>query len=116
MRVVLLIVAGLLLAHSAYPRDAARDLRKLIGFTIIAADSVDEVSETDGDKRVKLSNGMVFKVDSLFLDPLSLTDVIIFAKPLPPTLVNQYKGRLADRFLYTYKLLIDNEVFDATPQ
>ena len=61
-------------------------------------------------------NGQVFKVDFLLLDPLALTDVIVFAKPLPKELAAQYRGKLPDRLLYSYKLLIDNEAYDATPQ
>jgi alkanesulfonate monooxygenase SsuD/methylene tetrahydromethanopterin reductase-like flavin-dependent oxidoreductase (luciferase family) len=101
---------------TAYARDAARDLRRMVGFTIVVADTVDEVSEKSGEKRIKLSNGLVFKVEFLLLDPLTLTDVIVFAKPLPKELVTRYQGKLPDRLLYSYKLLIDNEIFDATPQ
>jgi hypothetical protein len=114
------IAALLLFAYwlpfTVHARDAARDLRKMVGFTIVAADTVDEVFEKGDEKRIKLSSGLVFKVDFLLLDPLSLTDVIVFAKPVAKELIAQYKGKLPDRFLYSYKLLIDNEVFDATPQ
>lgn len=101
---------------SAYARDAARDLRKMVGFTIVAAETVDEVLEKDGDKRIKLSSGFVFKVEFLLLDPLPLTDVIVFAKPLPKELIARYQGKVPERLLYSYKLLVDNEIFDATPQ
>ena len=95
-------------------RDAARDLRKLVGYTIIMADAVNKVFEgKDGDKFIKLSNGWIFKVEFLLLDPLPITDVIVFAKPFPKDLIESYKGKLPERMLYSCKLLIDNEVHDA---
>lgn len=113
---ILVVIAGVV-APLAYARDAARDLRKMVGYTIVMAETVDEVLENrSGDKRIRLSNGQVFKVDFLLLDPLPLTDVIVFAKPLPKELAVPYRGKLPDRLLYSYKLLIDNEAYDATPQ
>jgi hypothetical protein len=89
----------------------------MIGYTIVMADTVDKVYESrDGDKLIKLSNGQSFKVDSLLLDPLPLTDVIVFAKPPPKEIVEKFKGKVPERMLYSYKLLIDNEVYDATPE
>lgn len=104
-------------ASTAFARDAARDLRRMVGYTIIMADTVDKVFENDdGEKFIKLSGGQVFKVDFLLLDPLVLTDVIVFAKAPPKELVKKYAGKLPERLLYSYKLLIDNEAYDATPQ
>ena len=108
---------GLAVQPVALGRDAARALRKMVGYTIVMADTVDKVFEgRDGGKLVKLSNAQVFKVDFLLLDPLPLTDVIVFAKPLPKEMVEKFKGKLPERMLYSYKLLIDNEAYDATPQ
>ncbi|WP_096876873.1 hypothetical protein [Methylomonas koyamae] len=67
-------------------------------------------------KYIKLHGGLTFKVDFLLLDPLEMTDVIIFAKSLPSELTEKYKGKLPDHMLYSYKLLFDNEIFDATHQ
>jgi len=116
--VSLCVSLGLTLTSSStFARDAARDLRKMVGYTIILADTVDEVIENrQGDKLIKLSGGTVFKVEFLLLDPLPLTDVIVFAKPYPKIFAEKYKGKLPERFLYSYKLLIDNEVYDATSQ
>ena len=103
------------MSFTAYSRDAARDLRGLVGYTIIAADTVDGVFEKGREKRIKLSSGLVFTMDFLLLDPLSLTDVIVFAKPFTKDVAAQYRGKLPDHFLYSYKLLIDNEVYDVSP-
>jgi hypothetical protein len=114
----LVITVGffLAIAPTALARDAARDLRKMVGYTIIMADTIDKVFENDGNKFIKLSGGQVFKVDFLLLDPLVLTDVIVFAKAPPKELVQKYAGKLPEQLLYSYKLLIDNEAYDATPQ
>lgn len=101
----------------AFGRDAARDLKRMIGYTIVMADTVDKALESrDGSKFIKLSNGQTFKVDMLLLDPLPLTDVIIFAKPPTKEILEKFKDKLPERMLYSYKLLIDNEIYDATPQ
>ena len=89
----------------------------MVGYTIVQASTVDDVLDSRSlGKLVKLSSGQTFKVDFLLLDPLPLTDVIVFSKPLPKDLVDKYKGKLPERMLYSYKLLIDNEAYDATPQ
>jgi hypothetical protein len=83
----------------SFARDAARDLRRLIGYTIIKADTIDRIVENEyGTKTIILSDETAFAVDFLILDPLPLTDVIIFAKP--PN---------------SYKALIDNEIYDIMP-
>ncbi|MDB4809371.1 hypothetical protein OAH21_01545 [bacterium] len=117
-RLIPLIAVFLLVisAPSGFARDAARDLRKMVGYTILLADTVDKVAEKDGNKYIKLTGGRIFKVDFLLLDPLAFTDVIVFAKPLPKSLVEKYKGKLPAHMLYSYKLMVDNEVFDAEPQ
>lgn len=105
------------LSSSIQARDVARDLRKMVGYTIVFADTVDEVIEKNyGDKYIKLNNGKVFKIEFLLLDPLPLTDVIVFAKPFPKDLLDKYKDKLPEHLLYSYKILIDNEVHDITPE
>lgn len=99
------VVAALTLCLSglsAHARDAARDLRRMVGYTIVAADTVSEVWENrSGDKIVKLSSGQSYRVSGLLLDPLSFTDVIVFAK----------KAGGSERLMV--RLLIDNEAYDA---
>jgi hypothetical protein len=36
-------------------------------------------------------------------------------RSLSPTRI-EFKGKLPERMLYSYKLLVDNEAYDATPQ
>lgn len=103
-------------APSGFARDVARDLRKMTGFTIILADTVEKVITHDGNKYIKLSGGRVFQVEFLLLDPLVLTDVIVFAKPASKTLLEKYRGKVPDHMLYSYRLLVDNELFDAHPK
>lgn len=93
-----------LAAGPAEARDAARDLRRMIGYTILESASVRSVSDgSAGDKILVLDNGRVFQVQMLYLDPLPLTDVIIFGK--------KWKGSDS----VAIKLLIDNEAYDAIP-
>ncbi len=87
-------------SNSAMGRDAARDLKRMIGYTIVDASWVVNTIETkDGSKLVELGNGTTYKVELLLLDPLPITDVIVFAK------------KTGDVILV--KLLIDNEAYDA---
>jgi hypothetical protein len=101
---------------SSVARDAARDLKKMKGYTIVDAAAVSEVlSSKLGDRIVKLDNGTAYSVRFLLLDPLPFTDVIVFAKPPSKQIKEKFGDKLPDTALYTLKLLIDNEAFDATP-
>jgi hypothetical protein len=96
-------------------RDAARDLKKMVGFTIVDASWVSDVTEDRmGDKYVELGNGSVFKVDFLLLDPLPITDVIVFAKAPSKEIIESFGDKLPEHMLYQFKLLVDNEAYDAT--
>jgi hypothetical protein len=87
-------------------RDAARDLRRMVGYTIVKADYISEVVDGRSGKILKLSDGSIWLVsDPLLLTPLSMTDVIIFAKKVP----GLPEGK--DLIL---KILIDNEAYDLT--
>lgn len=105
-----------IICFPAFGRDAARDLKRMKGFTISDAATVKEVAKGNNivKKTLVLDNGAKFQVDLLLLDPLPLTDVIIFTKPVSKELRETFKD-LPDIFLYEYKLLIDNEVYDAFP-
>lgn len=109
-----LLLVGLLTIPCA-ARDAARDLRKMVGFTIVAATSVSKVvRDPDGfSKTITLADGNAYKLTMLMLDPLVTTDVIVFAKPYPKELQEKYKD-LPESLLFEYRLLIDNEVYEAT--
>jgi hypothetical protein len=97
-----------------HARDAARDLSRMIGFTIVGASSVKQVTAGDaGEKLVSLLDGTVFKVQMLLLDPLPVTDVVIFAKAPSKEIIEKFGNKLPREMLTQYKLLMDNEVFDA---
>jgi hypothetical protein len=73
-----------------------------------------EVRESNsGEKFLKLDDGTVLKVSMLLLDPLPLTDVIIFAKPPTKEILEKFGKTLPQEKLYQFKALIDNEVYDA---
>jgi hypothetical protein len=87
----------------------------MVGFTIVSSDSVAEVlASRQGDKYIKLLSGAVFKAELLVLDPLPVSDVIVFAKRLPESLRRQYPN-LPEALQYEYRLLIDDEVIEVTP-
>lgn len=80
-RMATIALVSLFLATTATARTASihRGLRRMVGFTIISSDSVDEVIEsTKGNKCVKLFSGVVFRIDLSILDPLPASDVIVF--------------------------------------
>lgn len=86
----------------------------MIGFLIVGAGAVSEVRESrTGEKYVKLDDGTVLKVSMLLLDPLPLTDVIIFAKPPGKEIMDKFGKTLPVEKLYQFKALIDNEAYDA---
>jgi hypothetical protein len=109
------VVVAVCLVSMAEGRDAARDLKKMVGFTILDASWISDVTQNRmGGKYVELGNGSVFKVDFLLLDPLPITDVIVFAKAPSKEITESFVGKLPEYMMYQYKLLIDNEAYDAT--
>src|SRR5438132_10790419 len=103
------LIASTIPAHA---RDAARDLRRMIGFSIVRAAAVSEVRASNGEKYLKLDDGTVLKVSLLLLDPLPLTDVVIFAKPPRKEIIDKFGKNLPIEKLYEFKALIDNEAYD----
>ena len=111
----LLLTCILIAAPAAQARDAARDLSRMVGYTIVASGTVKQVAEGKiGEKLVILQDGTIFKVTFLLLNPLPLTDVIVFAKPPTKEIIEKFGDKLPKEMLTQYRLLIDNEVFDAT--
>lgn len=100
------------LAEASLARDAARDLRRMIGFTVVSAASVSEVRSSGLDMILKLDDGMVLKTSNLLLEPLPLTEVILFAKPPSKAILDKVGGKLSKEQLYEFKVLIDNEAYD----
>jgi hypothetical protein len=93
-----------------------RGLRRMVGFTVVSSDSMDEVLESrEGTKYIKLLSGAVFKADLMLLDPLPASDVIVFAKRLPESLRRQYPN-LPESLQYEYRLLVDDELIEVTPR
>ncbi len=110
-----LVAYTLVAIHAVEARDAARDLSRMIGFTIVAAGAVDRVVEGKmGDKVLILQDGTAFSVTMLLLDPLPASDVVVFARQPTKEDMARYGDKLPREMLTLYKLLIDNEAHDAT--
>jgi hypothetical protein len=103
---------ALSLAQTALGRDAARDLQRMVGFTIVMAASVSEVRSSGTDMYLKLDDGMVLKTSDMLLEPLPLTDIILFAKPPSKEIFDKFGGKLPKEKLFEFKVLIDNEAYD----
>lgn len=101
---------------AANARDAARDLKKMVGYTIIDAATVKEVSDatSSAGKILVLDNGDIYKVDFLILSPLTLTDVIVFAKRYSKEQLESIRQKFPSFPEVQIKLLVDNEAYDAT--
>jgi hypothetical protein len=98
-----LVIVCCVTIDTSLARDAARDLRRMIGYTIVDTTTVSEVVDRGLEgKLLVLGNGTAFKVDMFLFDPLPLTDVIVFMK------------KFGKQDLILVKLLVENEVFDAT--
>jgi hypothetical protein len=110
-----LLVVALFIASvaSCAARDAARDLKRMKGYFILDAAAVETISDKGATAILRLDNGQTFEVPLLIAPVLELTDVIVFAKPPSKDLIAKYPS-LPVAQLYTYKLLIENEAYDAT--
>lgn len=109
--IVTLVLLGFCGTSSA---DVERELRRMTGYAIVYAGTVQEGLERNGsEKLLKLDNGWVFKLDCLMLMPLNFTDVIVFGKRYPEAITRKYPN-LPEQMLYQFKLLIDREVCDAS--
>jgi hypothetical protein len=90
----------------------ARELRRMVGFQIIAADDVRQAWTRSATRYIELRESGLFKQadPALGLDPPAFTDAIVFAKPMGAALRQQYPGRPA-RAYFDYCLLIDGEFY-----
>lgn len=113
---VLAATVALAVPPVALARDAARDLRKMVGYTIVDAAAVKEVSDatTGAGKILVLDNGDVYKVDFMILSPMTYTDVIVFAKRSSKEQLEAIRKKYPAFPEVTFKILIDNEAYDAT--
>jgi hypothetical protein len=97
----LLLVGGTVLvserATHASTTSIARELRRMVGFHILAADDVRQSWQRDGARFIELRQSGLFRQTGLALgvDPPGFTEAIVFAKP-----------RTRD-----YRLLIDGEFY-----
>lgn len=91
-----------------------RELRKMIGYTIVYAGSIRDSAERNySEKLIQLDNGWLFKLDCMMLMPLNFTDVIVFGKRYPDELLKKFPN-LPSQLQYQFKLLIDRDVCDAS--
>lgn len=116
--VLCVVLTGVLVGHESDAAASAssirRELRRMVGYTIISSDSVAEVSERrDGGKDIQLLSGTVFRIDGFVLGPLAASDVVIFAKAVPDDMKRRFSA-LPSQHHYFYKLLIDDEIVDAS--
>lgn len=92
---------------SDVPQSALRrELRRMVGYTIVASDSVAESIERNGTLFIRTTSGRAFRVDDLLLAPLDYSDVVVFART--------FQGRDSNGQITLYKLLIDTEIVDAS--
>lgn len=90
------------------------ELRKMTGYTIVYSGYIREhIEKSYGEKFLQLDNGWIFKLDCMMLMPLNMTDVIVFGKSLPDEVLKRVPN-LPQYMQYQFKLLIDQEVCDAT--
>ena len=108
------LIASLLLTTAIAHAGVERDLRQMVGFTVMYAGIIQEVGERSyGEKIVRLDNGLVFKLDCLMMMPINMTNVVVFGKNYPPDVIARVPNLPAHLQLQV-KLLIDREMCDAT--
>lgn len=84
---------------------SASDLEEIVGFTATASTNVaGDFEGADPDKPVKLDNGMIFEFTEYQYNYSYRPDVIVFARQ------TTFEGRT----MVLYKLLIDEDLYDAT--
>ena len=98
---------------SAGMSSVRRELQKMTGYVVMASDTVGNVSQGEhGKRRVTLRSGKIFEIDASILTSTHAgSDVIVFAKPLSGSAKPQYPATVEQ----SYRLLIDDEIVDATP-
>lgn len=93
---------------------AARELRNMVGYTIVYVGSIhDSVERNYSEKLIQLDNGWLFKLNCMMLMPLNFTDVVVFGKRFPDELLEKFPN-LPVQHQFQFKLLIDRDVCDAS--
>jgi hypothetical protein len=107
----LFVAVGIPLVSSARELPAthrscdATDLEEIVGYTAVASSNVSgEFEGADFNKPVRLDNGMLFEFHEYNYSYSYRPDVIVFGKSA------EYGGRS----FTVYKLLIEDELYDAT--
>jgi hypothetical protein len=114
MRTLVSIFALFLISSNA-TAGVERELKRMIGFTIVHAGYITDTAEKNySEKFIKIDNGVVFKLDCMILMPLNMTEVIVFGKKIPEDVLKKYPN-LPSSLTTQYKILIDRDVCDATP-
>jgi hypothetical protein len=99
-------------AVNASTLSTARELRRMVGFQIVAADDVRQAWSDGSDRFIQLRESGLFRVrpGGGLLTPAAFSDAIVFAKPYAAQLRQRYPG-LPARAYYDYRLLIDGEIY-----
>lgn len=114
MRHTLSLLVFLLISSTA-TAGVERDLKRMVGFTIVYAGYITNTTEKNhSEKYIQLDNGSTFKLDCMILTPLNMTEVIVFGKKYPEELLKKYPN-LPANLTTQFKLLIDRDVCDVTP-
>ena len=115
----MLIAAGACVALPRFSEGStlaiARELRRMVGFVIVATDDVRQAwrSAETNERYIELRQSGLFKEigDTDRLTP-AFSDAIVFAKPVTSEWRRQFPGR-TDRTYFEYRLLINGEFYRA---
>jgi hypothetical protein len=111
---VLLAVALATWVGTAAALDAD-DLSELLGYTMVAASNVDDEFEgAEPDKVVRLDNGMVFQFDEYNYAYAYRPSVAVFAEYVTASqMLEAGISKPPAAGMTLYKLVIDDEIYDA---
>jgi hypothetical protein len=114
MKLLPIILLVALLPWPAAANDVAREMKDLVGFTIIKANYVVDSSEDDMSFRlIKLSDGSQWRVSLLILPPLFGTNVLVLSKKFAPEIIARMPAKTPMLRTYEMKLLIRDQVYSA---
>lgn len=114
MEKALACILGILIASSAFALDAG-DFGEVEGYTVITTTQVDgEFHGAEHDRPVILQNGMIFKFTEYSYSYSYSPDVVVFAQHHSADDLKKMGIRNPPvRGITNYKLLIDDEFYDA---
>lgn len=93
--------------------DVERELRRMVGYTIVSSEHIQSSGTSrSGEDLVALTDGHVFSVH--FLGLVGEGDrVVVFVKAPSKEMLAALRGQVLEKDLFSYKLLIENEMYDA---